>query len=391
MSNPWVVVAVTVGLIAASAFFVAVEFALIAARRHRLEDAAAESGAARAALRSSAELSVLLAGSQLGITVCTLALGAITKPAVHHWLTPLFEGFGAPVWVADVIGFVLALIVVTFLHLVVGEMAPKSWAIAHPEKSATILAVPMRIFMWFTRPLLTALNSTANRCLRVVGVTPVDEVEAGQDPAALRHLVEHSATVGTLDERYHGNLISALELEQLTVADILRPGARPSAVGPYAGPETIQAISRESGHLRLLVREGARIDGVLHVRDSLQAQPGTTARRLMRPVLVLTTATKVYEALRTMRETRSHLAVVTAAGHADPVGLITLTDVLQRLLPRPATESPHSTPSRYTDSRPGAPGTAAGETDGERHRDRTRDSNGPNHTAHDRTERHDEI
>lgn len=219
----------------------------------------------------------------------------------------------------------------------------------------------------------------------------MDEVEAGQDPAALRHLVEHSATVGTLDERYHGNLISALELEQLTVADILRPGARPSAVGPDAGPETIQAISRESGHLRLLVREGARIDGVLHVRDSLQAQPGTTARRLMRPVLVLTTATKVYEALRTMRETRSHLAVVTAAGHAEPVGLITLTDVLQRLLPRPATESPHSTPPRYTDSPSGAPGTPAGDTDGDRHRDRTRDGNGPNRTTHDRAERLDEI
>ncbi|MFE3618361.1 CNNM domain-containing protein, partial [Streptomyces anulatus] len=86
MSNPWVVVAVTIVLIAASAFFVAVEFALIAARRHRLEDAAPKSRAARAALRSSAELPVLLAGSQLGITVCTLALGAVTKPAVHHWI-----------------------------------------------------------------------------------------------------------------------------------------------------------------------------------------------------------------------------------------------------------------------------------------------------------------
>ncbi|GGL31538.1 hemolysin family protein [Nocardia jinanensis] len=344
MSNPWVVAAVTIGLIAASAFFVAVEFALIAARRHRLEDAAATSSAARAALRSSSELSVLLAGSQLGITVCTLALGAVTKPAVHHWITPLFEGFGAPLWAADVIGFVLALIVVTFLHLVVGEMAPKSWAIAHPEKSATILAVPMRAFMWFTRPLLTALNSAANRCLRAVGVTPVDEVDAGQDPAALRHLVEHSATAGTLDERYHGNLISALELEQLTVADIVRPDSHPSAVAPDAGPRAIQAISRETGHLRLLVRDGDRIDGVLHVRDSLQADPETTAHRLMRPVLTLDTTTKVYEALQTMRETRSHLAVVSAPDGTAPVGLITITDVLQRLLPRTATEQTRTTP-----------------------------------------------
>ena len=132
MDNPWVIGAITVALIAASAFFVAVEFALIAARRHRLEDEAATSSSARAALRSASELSVLLAGSQLGITVCTLALGSITKPAVHHWLTPLFETWGLPYWSADIVGFVLALIVVTFLHLVVGEMAPKSWAIAHP-------------------------------------------------------------------------------------------------------------------------------------------------------------------------------------------------------------------------------------------------------------------
>ena len=92
MSNPWVVLAVTVGLIAVSALFVAIEFALLTARRHRLEDAAARSRSARAALRSTTELSLLLAGSQLGITACTLALGATTKPAVHHWLTPLLQG-----------------------------------------------------------------------------------------------------------------------------------------------------------------------------------------------------------------------------------------------------------------------------------------------------------
>ncbi|WP_067537804.1 hemolysin family protein [Nocardia crassostreae] len=333
MSNPWTIAAITVVLIAASAFFVAVEFALIAARRHRLEDAAPASRAARAALRSSSELSVLLAGSQLGITVCTLALGAITKPAVHHWLTPLFENIGAPLWFADVAGFVLALVIVTFLHLVVGEMAPKSWAIAHPEKSATVLAIPMRAFMGLTRPLLTALNRMANWCLRKVGVTPVDEVDAGQDPAALRHLVEHSATVGTLDERYHGNLTSALELESLTLADIVRPNPAPSAVTPDADLDAIKAASRTTGHLRLLVRDANAIHGVVHVRDSLTAAPHTSASDLMRPVLTMTTTVPVYEALHTMREARNHLAVVTTPGTGQLVGLITITDVLQRLLP----------------------------------------------------------
>ena len=148
MSNPWVVLAVTVVIIAASAFFVAIEFALLAAKRHRLEDAAPHSRAARAALRSSSELTVLLAGAQLGITLCVLALGATAKPAVHYALTPLFEGWGMPYWVADAAGFVIALVVMTFLHLVVGEMMPKSWAIAHPEKSATMLAIPFSTNRW---------------------------------------------------------------------------------------------------------------------------------------------------------------------------------------------------------------------------------------------------
>ena len=331
MSNPVVILIITAGLIAASAFFVAVEFALIAARRHRLEDAAPHSRSARAALRSASELSVLLAGSQLGITVCTLALGAVTKPAVHHWLTPAIKGLGAPLWVADVAGFVLALIIVTFLHLVVGEMAPKSWAIAHPEKSATMLAIPMRAFMWVTRPLIVWLNRLANWCLRKVGVEPVDQVGTGQDPDALRHLVEHSATAGTLDERYHGHLISALELEALTVGDMVVANAHPSSVPPEATRAQIQDMARRTGHLRLLVRGNGHIDGVVHVRDTLQASAQVTAAELMRPALTLDPSIPVYEALRTMRETRSHLATITDNGVV--VGLITLDDVLARLLP----------------------------------------------------------
>lgn len=331
MGSPWTIVAITAALIGSSAFFVAVEFALIAARRSRLEDAAATSASARAALRSASELSVLLAGAQLGITACTLLLGAITKPAVHHAITPWLSQVGAPSWLADVGGFVLALFIVTFLHLVIGEMAPKSWAIAHPERSATMLALPMRGFMFLTRPLLHALNQAANWCLRRVGVTPVDELADSQDPDTLRQLVEHSATVGTLDERYHANLASALELEALTVGQLARRDAEYSFVPADATAEQIQTTSDTTGHLRLLVRDGTADVGVVHVRDSL-ASSGT-ARDLMRPVLTLPEDTPVYEALRLMRETRNHLIVVDGpAGR----GLLTLTDLLHRLLPAPA-------------------------------------------------------
>lgn len=332
MNNPWIVLAVTVGLIAASAFFVAVEFALLAAKRHRLEDAAMTSRSARAALRSSSELTVLLAGSQLGITLCTLALGATTKPAVHHWLTPAFESWGVPYWVADVAGFVLALIIVTFLHLVVGEMAPKSWAIAHPEKSATMLAIPMRGFMWLTRPILVALNGMANWCLRKVGVEPADQVASGQNPDDLRQLVEHSVNVGALDASYSVQLSGALELQNLVVGDLVRTPGVSTSVPSNATLDAVRTASLESGHLRILVSDGDAVSGVVHVRDILGG--GVALSDVTRPVFTLEAQTPVYVALASMRETSSHLALVVDEGAT--VGVVTLSDVLSRLLPAAA-------------------------------------------------------
>jgi CBS domain containing-hemolysin-like protein len=338
MSNPWVVASATVVIIALSAFFVAVEFALLAAKRHRLEDAAASSRAARAALRSSAELTVLLAGSQLGITACTLALGAITKPAVHHWLTPVFESWGAVAWLADVAGFVFALVIVTFLHLVVGEMAPKSWAIAHPEASATLLALPMRAFMAVTRPVLVALNEAANWCLRRVGVEPTGQVASGRSPEDLRHLVEHSANVGALDQAYSEQLSGALDLRRLTVADLLRGSGDLAIVDGAATAADVREAADRSGHLRILVRPGgaAAPTGVVHVRDTLLLDDAAPVADLVRDAFVLAADTPLHTALTRMRETSNHLALVHQA--SGEVGVVTLADVLARIFPRTVAE-----------------------------------------------------
>lgn len=336
MSDPWMVIAATVVIVALSAFFVAVEFALIAAKRHRLEDAAVTSRSARAALRSSSELTLLLAGSQLGITLCTLALGAVSKPAVHHWLTPVFEGWGLPLIAADVVGFVLALVIVTFIHLVVGEMAPKSWAIAHPEKSATLLALPMRAFMWVFRPLLRLLNTAANALVRAVGVEPADQVAVGHSPDSLRHLVEHSANVGALDAGFSAQISGALEMERLTVGELVQPGSPVTGVRSDATVGDVRAATRSSGHLRILLGEGARgpLSGVVHVRDTLTAPDEAPAASFARPVFTLDADVTLHEALRSMRETRNHLAVVTEGDSIS--GVITLADVLRRLFPRVA-------------------------------------------------------
>ncbi|HIT75812.1 MAG TPA: HlyC/CorC family transporter [Candidatus Avipropionibacterium avicola] len=330
LDHPAVVVPVTIAIIALSAFFVAIEFALLAARRHRLEEAAPQSRSARAALRSSSELTVLLAGSQLGITACTLALGAITKPAVHHWLMIPLEGLGLPKVAGDIISFVLALLVVTFLHLVVGEMAPKSWAIAHPEASATLLALPMRAFMWVTRPLLVALNSSANWLLRRCGVEPTNEIANGQTSDDLQQLVRHSANVGALDARFTAQVTGVLELERLTVADLVDEADPPVAVTVDDTVARVREVATSSGHLRILLSDGGRLTGLVHVRDVLTAGADEPLAPYARPLLVLDPELPVYQAVAQLRETRNQLAVV-GTGEA-PLGVITVADILQRVL-----------------------------------------------------------
>jgi CBS domain containing-hemolysin-like protein len=329
--SPLTAFAITAGLIVLSAFFVAVEFALVAARGYRLEAAAATSASARAALRSSRDLSLLLAGSQLGITLCTLGLGAVAKPAVHDLFMPVFESWGLPSTTADVIAFVLALLVVTFLHLVVGEMAPKSWAIAHPERSAILLALPMRAFMTVTRPLLIGLNGMANRCLHAVGVRPVDEVASGHTPEALRELVDHSAKAGALDQEQRDQLVAAMEVDTAALRTLVRPDTELSGVAVTDRVDRIRQVARQSGHLRLVVRHGTEPVGMVHVRDTLDADARTTAADVMRPVLSLHADEPVYDALTTMRRHRSQFAIVT--DDQDLVGLVTMQDLLDRLLP----------------------------------------------------------
>ncbi len=322
----------TILIIAASAFFVGAEFALMAARPHRLEDAATKSVAGRAALRNASELSLLLAGSQLGITICTLALGAITKPAVHHALTPLLELTGLPHTAADVAAFVLALFIVTFVHLVVGEMAPKSWAIAHPERSAVLLALPMRGFMFLFRPLLRALNSTAIWLVKVAGAEPVTELSSGQDAAGLRQLVEHSASVGALDVAYRRSMTTALTLSDMTVADTLPRSQRLTAVPSTATFADVQRATMASGHMRVLLRAGQSTVGVVHVRDTLQiTDPRTPALQFARTPLVVEGSDALTATVQEMRRTRSHLAIVRIDGTER--GLVTLEDMLPRLIP----------------------------------------------------------
>ena len=333
----WLFVTIaTVALIALSAFFVIIEFALLGARRHRLEERAASSRSARAALRGMNELTLMLAGAQLGITACTFALGAITKPAVDAWLGPLFTSWGLVEWASDAAAFGLSLFLVTFLHLVVGEMAPKSWAIAHPETSAMTIGVVSRAYIWPLRPLLSWVNSIANRLVRATGVEPVDAVAVGgQDIETIRQLVEHSAKVGTLETHMQQQISGLIDLATLPVESLLVDGTVPTHVRTGATVADVRAAARESGHLRiLLLGDDGDVPAVVHVRDTLLEPESRPAHELARQAFVLDPQTPVYEALARMRASSVQLAVV-----VDPDGMrgvVTLADIVKRVLPESA-------------------------------------------------------
>lgn len=336
MQNPAVVIVATLALIVLSALFVIIEFSLLAARRHRLEAEAGSSRSARAALRGVDELTLMLAGAQLGITVCTFALGAVTKPAVDAWLGPVLTGWGVPAPVADTSAFVLSLLLVTFLHLVVGEMAPKSWAIAHPEFAAKATALPARVFVWAVKPVLVFANLVANRLVKASGVEPVDRAAVGgHDVESIRQLVDHSASSGTLDEDEHERLAGALDLQTTTVADLLRRDVTPVAVPADATVASVQEAAASSGHLRILVEDAeadGAVPGFVHVRDTLLREGEESIADLVRPAFSLPGETVLHEALAQVREAGEQLVAVTEDGRF--VGVVTLTDVLRTVLPQ---------------------------------------------------------
>ncbi|WP_271395746.1 CNNM domain-containing protein [Neomicrococcus lactis] len=340
MSAGLIVTIVTIALIALSAFFVVIEFALLGARRHRLEATAATDPSARAALKGVNELTLMLAGAQLGITACTFALGAVTKPALDYWLGPIFSAWGMQEWAAGVLAFALSLLIVTFLHLVVGEMAPKSWAIAHPETAAKVIGIPSRIFIWPLRPLLNWTNSIANRLVAASGVAPVESAAVGGHNAeSIRHLVEVSAHSGKLDSSYQDQLEAAIDLETLRLDELIDGNAKPALVAADATVAAVQHVAAQSGHMRILVGDSSSsIIGVIHVRDTLLAALDAPAAPFMRSALTVPGQTPVYEVLALMRSAGQQLVVVVNDGTYE--GVVTLSDVLPRLLPRPEGPAP---------------------------------------------------
>src|SRR5689334_1704758 len=223
-------------LVLANGFFVGAEFALVSVRRSQIEPLAAQSARARQVLYGLENLPQMMAAAQFGITVCSLTLGAVAEPTVAHLLEPVFAAVHLPEGLIHPLGYVLALVLVVFLHLVIGEMVPKNLAMAAPEKTALWLSPGLVGFARLCRPVTAALGACARLVLRLFGVEPKDEVEAVFTSEQLNRLVEDSGQAGLLDPKEQERLEDALELGSRPVTDVLLDHGSLVTVGPSVTP-----------------------------------------------------------------------------------------------------------------------------------------------------------
>jgi CBS domain containing-hemolysin-like protein len=326
-------------LLLANGFFVGAEFALIAARRTKIEQLAAEGDArARAALASIRELSFMLAGAQLGITMASLGLGYVAEPAVADGIENILgRSLDLPSGVLHSISFVIALTIVVFLHMVVGEMAPKNIALAQAERSALALAVPMRLYANLFRPFIHLLNAIANGGLRLIRVEPRDEVIAVHTAKEIGVMITKSAQEGLLEEFKQHLLSGAIELGERDAASAMVPRTEVVAVPSEATPEGIERRVLDTGHSRFPVfRDDLdHIVGFFHAKDLLRVPPSARdqpiPRELIREALIVPESRKLRPLLLDMRRKRAHFAIVIDE-HGGTAGIVTLEDLLEELV-----------------------------------------------------------
>jgi CBS domain containing-hemolysin-like protein len=323
-------------LLLLNAFFVGAEFAVMSARRSQVEPAAASgSRAAGTALTAMENVSLMLACCQLGITVSSLGLGAIAEPALAHLLEVPFAALGVPENLLHPAAFAIALTVVVYLHVVIGEMVPKNLAIAMPERAVLLLATPLVLTARAVKPVIRALNAIANGFLRLARVEPKDEVSSTYTVEQVQSLVHESRREGLIEDR--GDVLSgALEFSDLVARDVMVPLDQLVTIEGGATPADVERLVTETGFSRFPVQSAdGDLTGYLHLKDVLYAEdaqhedpvPDKRIRALDR----VAADDEVEEAMASMQRTGTHLArVLDSSGRL--LGVVFLEDVLEELV-----------------------------------------------------------
>jgi CBS domain containing-hemolysin-like protein len=331
------IVVAIVALLLINAFFVAFEFALVASRRSRLEQLAAEGRfGASAALEASASLSRHIAGVQVGVTMASLGLGAVAEPAIGRALesasgTVLDEG------PARIAGFVLAFVVIVVLHGVLGELVPKRISLAAAEKSLLALAVPMRGFVRVMRPVIAVVNRAAGAVLRVLKVPQREELMMAGTASELARLIDASHRRGLIEGPQHRLLSGAIEFRNRPASAVMVLRGEIVAAPLTSTPAQLEALLTDTGRTRVPLY-GRDLDdavGFVHAKDLVgvaaldRARP--LARTLVRRMLLVRDTRPLGEVLAAMQRSRVHLAGVRDRD-GTLVGVVTLEDVLEELV-----------------------------------------------------------
>lgn len=326
-------------LVLLNAFFVAAEFALVAVRRSKIDQMAAEGDRSAVVVqRALSQLDRYISGTQLGITLASLALGWIGEPAVAVLVDMALRQVGItpdPGAVHTGTGIAVAFLVITFLHIVLGELAPKSVALARPEHVSRLIARPLMLFSKGMSPFIAMLNGTANSLLGVFGIKPVSEGEHVHSPEELRLLVMQARAHGTLDESDSAMLAGVFDFHNKRAIDVMRPRTEMVAIAEDVELDELREILRRERYSRYPVyRETADdVVGVFLAKDFWLAEaPDRFALRehLREPLFV--PATRAAErVLDDLRRTRAHLAVVLDE-FGGTAGIVTMEDLVEEVV-----------------------------------------------------------
>ncbi|MDD3179277.1 MAG: hemolysin family protein [Opitutaceae bacterium] len=330
---------VIVALVCANGFFVAAEFALVKVRASQLHPLAKTGGwRVKFALKTTEHLDAALSATQLGITLASLGLGWIGEPFVAHRLEPLLTRCGIvnPDTVAS-ISFAAGFGVITFLHIIFGELAPKSLAIQRAKGVALWVAAPLLVFYYAFFPFIWVLNGTANRCLRWAGLQPTGEGEHGFGAEELEYVFSHARHSHPGDALVNKLMVQSLRARDTTAQQIMRPRDQVSALWLDRSFADNLRIAQASGHSRFPVCDGTldRVKGMVLVREWLwQIQalgPETSFAPLIRPALEFALKTPVHVMIERFRMERSHLAIV-RDDEQKLAGIVTFEDVLEEIV-----------------------------------------------------------
>lgn len=335
--SDWAGIVWLVVLLAVNAFFVSAEFAVISARRSQIEPRAqVGSRAAKTALWAMENATLMLATCQLGITVCSLLILNVSEPAIHH----LFEGplgwTGLPHNLIGIIAFLLALILVTYLHVVFGEMMPKNAAFSMPDRAVLLLAPPLVAISRVLKPVIYAMNAIANGVLRLFRVDPKNETNSTFTLEEVESIVQNSTREGVLQDR-SGALTAAFEFTNKQARDLVVPAAKLVTLPDTATPLDIEAAVTKHGFSRYPLVAGPQsvITGYVHVKDLLrlcgeQLTAPINPKRV-RELVTVSDETDIEDALAQLQRRGVHLARVYAADGTE-LGVLFLEDIIEELV-----------------------------------------------------------